>query len=92
MRTLTIRLPDEVYVRLQHAARGNEKQVGQVAVRMLSAALPPDDTLLASWQSGRPSQSISIANPVLVDVETLLQEQGLAIVAPFFAVASDGRP
>ncbi len=45
MRTLTIRLPDEVYVRLQHAARGNEEQMGQVAVRMLSAALPPDDTL-----------------------------------------------
>ena len=45
MRTLTIQLPDEVYARLQHVAYGNEKHVGQVAVRMLSAALPPDDTL-----------------------------------------------
>lgn len=45
MRTLTIRLPDEVYARLQHAARGNEKRVRQVAVQMLSAALPPGDTL-----------------------------------------------
>jgi hypothetical protein len=45
MRTLTIRLPDEVYVRLQHAARGNEKQMGQVAIQMLSAALLPDDTM-----------------------------------------------
>jgi hypothetical protein len=45
MRTLTIRLPDELYARLQHAARGNEKRVRQVAVQMLSAALPPDDML-----------------------------------------------
>ena len=45
MRTLTIRLPDEVYARLQHAACGNEKRVRQVAVQMLRAALPPDDTL-----------------------------------------------
>ena len=45
MRTLTIQLPDEVYARLQHAACGNEKRVRQVAVQMLRAALPPDDTL-----------------------------------------------
>ena len=45
MRTLTIQLPDEVYARLQHAAHGNETQVGQIAIRMLSAALPPNDTM-----------------------------------------------
>jgi len=45
MRTLTIQLPDAVYARLQQAAHGNEKRVGQVAIQMLSAALPPDDTL-----------------------------------------------
>ena len=45
MRTLTIQLPDEVYARLQHAAYGNEKKVRQVAIQMLSAALPPDDTM-----------------------------------------------
>ena len=45
MRTLTIRLPDEVYARLQHAACGNEQRVRQVAVQMLRAALPLDDTL-----------------------------------------------
>jgi hypothetical protein len=46
MRTLTIRLPDEVYARLQHVAHGSEKRVRQVVVEMLSAALPPDDTML----------------------------------------------
>ena len=46
MRTLTMRLPDEVYARLQHAAQGNEKRVRQVAVEMLRAALPPNDTML----------------------------------------------
>jgi hypothetical protein len=45
MRTLTIQLPDEVYARLQHAAHGNEKRVRQVAIQMLSAVPPPDDTL-----------------------------------------------
>ena len=45
MRTLTIQLPDEVYARLQHAAHGNEKRVSQAAIQMLSATLPPDDTL-----------------------------------------------
>lgn len=50
MRTLTIRLPDEVYARLQHAACGHEKHVSQVAVQMLSTALPPDDTLPQSIQ------------------------------------------
>ena len=45
MRTLTIQLPDEVYARLQHAAHGNEKRVRQVAIQMLRAALPPNDTM-----------------------------------------------
>lgn len=45
MKTRTIRLPDEVDVRLQHAAHGNERRVGQVAVQMLRTALPPDDSL-----------------------------------------------
>src|SRR5207237_444202 len=45
MRTLTIQLPDEVYARLQQAAHGNEKRVSQVAIQMLSAALPPNDTM-----------------------------------------------
>src|SRR5262245_59629169 len=50
MKTLTIQLPDEVYIRLQHAAHGNEKRVRQVAVQMLSTALPPDDTLPQGMQ------------------------------------------
>jgi hypothetical protein len=45
MRTLTIQLPDEVYARLQHAAHGNEKRVRQVAIQLLRAALPPNDTM-----------------------------------------------
>ena len=37
-------------MRLQHAAQGNEKRVRQVAVQMLSTALPPDDTLPQDMQ------------------------------------------
>ena len=52
MRTLTIRLPDELYARLQHAARGNEKRVRQVAVQMLSHI----DFLRPIAQSGHSDQ------------------------------------